>query len=84
MGFAKFHDDGRAPSWALHDLRKEGRAPGTPFEFNGRAPSWALHRRPCSWHTFRIELNGRAPSWALHNLGWDLNVFLVIVKLRGC
>ena len=44
MGFsAKFHDDGRTPSWALHDLGKEGRAAGTPFQLNGRAPSWALH-----------------------------------------
>ena len=24
---ADLHDDGRAPSWALHDLGKEGRAP---------------------------------------------------------
>ena len=34
---AKFHDDGRAPSWTLHDLGKEGRAPGTPFKLNRRA-----------------------------------------------
>ena len=45
MGFAKFHDDDRVPSWTLHDLRKEDRTPGTPFEFNDSAPSWTFHRK---------------------------------------
>ena len=56
MGFsAKFHDDGRAPSWALHDLGKEDRASCTPCKLN---------RLVADLHD-----DGRAPSWALHDLG---------------
>ena len=52
---ADVHDDGRAPSWALHDLGKERRASCTPCK---------LKRIAADLHD-----DGRAPSRALHDLG---------------